>query len=79
MPKKNRATRKNRNSRKNNNAAMMGGPAQAGGKRSKSRKLSPGARAWGKHMMEVYREMKARNPATKLGDAMKAAKKTYRK
>ncbi len=74
MARKNRSTRKNRNSRKNNNSAMM-----MGGKRRKSRKLSPGARAWSQHMMKVYREMKARNPATKLGDAMRAAKKTYRK
>ncbi len=74
MPKKNRSTRKNRNSRKNNNSAMM-----LGGKRRKSRKLSSGAREWQAHMMKVYREMKARNPATKLGDAMRAAKKTYRK
>ena len=73
IAKKNRSTRKNRNSRKNNNAAMMGG------KRRKSRKLSSGAREWQAHMMKVYREMKARNPATKLGDAMRAAKKTYRK
>ncbi len=74
MVKKNRSTRKNRNSRKNNNAATM-----LGGKRRKSRKLSSGAREWQAHMMKVYREMKARNPATKLGDAMRAAKKTYRK
>ena len=72
MARKNRSTRKNRNSRKNNNAAMMGG-------KRKSRKLSSGAREWQAHMMKVYREMKARNPATKLGDAMRAAKKTYRK
>ncbi len=72
MARKNRSTRKNRNSRKNNNSMM-------GGKRRKSRKLSSGAREWQAHMMKVYREMKARNPATKLGDAMRAAKKTYRK
>ena len=72
MARRNNATRKNRNSRKNNNSMM-------GGKRRKSRKLSSGAREWQAHMMKVYREMKARNPATKLGDAMRAAKKTYRK
>jgi len=36
----------------------------AGGKRSE----------WLKKVMRVYKEMKARNPATKLGDAMRAAK-----
>jgi hypothetical protein len=58
--------------------------SQAGGKRKtrkggKGRKLSSGARVWQDHMMSTYREMKARNPNTRLGDAMKAAKKTFRK
>ena len=50
---------------------------QEGGKRKGrkgTRKLSAGASAWHKHMMKVYKEMKAKNPATSLGDAMKAAK-----
>jgi hypothetical protein len=46
-----------------------------GGKRRKTRKLSPALAAWNKSVMEVYREMKKRNPATKLGDAMREAKK----
>jgi hypothetical protein len=52
---------------------------QSGGRRrgKKTRKMSSGADKWRKHMMQVYRDMKARNPATKLGDAMRAAKKTY--
>jgi hypothetical protein len=29
--------------------------------------------------MSVYREMKARKASTRLGDAMKAAKKTWKK
>ena len=53
--------------------------SQSGGKRRKSRKLSSGARAWQDHMMKTYREMKARDSSTRLGDAMKAAKKTFRK
>ena len=48
---------------------------QEGGKRKGTRKLSKGASAWHKHMMKVYKEMKAKNPSTSLGDAMKAAKK----
>jgi hypothetical protein len=62
----------------NNTAAV---PAnQTGGRRRghrKSHKLSSGAAKWRDHMMKVYREMKSRNPATKLGDAMRAAKKSY--
>ena len=34
--------------------------------------------AWTTHLMKVYKEMKAKNPDTKLGDAMKEAKKTYK-
>ncbi len=45
-----------------------------GGKR-KTRKLSPALKEWNKRVMEVYRELKKRNPATKLRDAMKEAKK----
>ncbi len=33
---------------------------------------------WTTHLMKVYKEMKAKNPETKLGDAMKEAKKTYK-
>jgi hypothetical protein len=46
-----------------------------GGKRRKTRKLSPALAAWNKRVMEIYREMKKRNPATKLMDAMKEAKR----
>lgn len=45
--------------------------AQAGGKRRKTRKMSKGASNWNKKVMEVYRELKKKNPATKLGDAMR--------
>lgn len=34
---------------------------------------------WNKHLMDVYHKMKSKNPATKLTDAMKEAKKTYKK
>ena len=43
------------------------------------RKLSKKLTAWNVHMMKVYRDMKKKNPNIKLGDAMKAAKKTYKK
>jgi len=45
------------------------------GTRKGKRTLSPALKAWNEKVMKVYREMKKKNPATKLGDAMKAAKK----
>lgn len=45
------------------------------GTRKGKRTLSPALKAWNEKVMAKYREMKKRNPATKLGDAMKAAKK----
>lgn len=49
-------------------------PAVKGGKR-KTRKVSKGASDWNKKVMEVYRELKKKNPATKLGDAMRECSK----
>lgn len=49
-------------------------PAVKGGKR-KTRKVSKGASDWNKKVMEVYHEMKKKNPATKLGDAMRECSK----
>ena len=48
-------------------------------KKSKRKGKKKGPTAWNKHMMVVYKSMKAKNPSVKLGDAMKAAKKTYKK
>jgi hypothetical protein len=47
----------------------------AKGTRKGKRTLSPALKAWNEKVMKLYREMKKRNPETKLGDAMKAAKK----
>jgi hypothetical protein len=44
---------------------------QAGGKR----KLSPALKEWNMRVMTLYREMKKKNPKTRLMDAMRAAKK----
>ena len=63
------STRKNRTRKANNNNK------QAGGKR----KLSPALKKWNQHVMEVYRKMKKTNKNYKLRDAMKAAKKTFKK
>ena len=48
------------------------------GKKTKGKKRPPSA--WNKHVMAVYRSMKADNPSMKgMGLAMKAAKKSYKK
>lgn len=47
-------------------------------KKTKKKKKRP-ATAWNKHMMMVYKSMKAKDPSVKLGAAMKEAKKTYKK
>jgi hypothetical protein len=57
---------------------MAKGTRKAGKKSTKKtakRKLSPALKAWNEKVMKKYREMKKTNPNTKLGDAMKAAKK----
>ena len=45
------------------------------GGKSKTRKVSKGASDWNKKVMEVYRELKKKNPFTKLGDAMRECSK----
>lgn len=65
--------------KKNNKNKLEGGnqcgsmPKIMGGKRRKTRKMSKGASDWNKKVMEIYRMLKKKNPATKLGDAMKHA------
>jgi hypothetical protein len=56
---------------------MAKGTRKAGKKSAgtRKRKLSPALKAWNEKVMKKYREMKKKNPNTKLGDAMKAAKK----
>lgn len=61
----------NARSRKQRNNVTVKQRKQAGGKRV----LSPALREWNKKVMTLYREMKKKNPATKLMDAMRAAKK----
>ena len=48
--------------------------AQRGGKKG-TRKLGKKMSSWNKLVMQVYRELKAKKKDTKLGDAMKEAKK----
>ncbi len=44
-------------------------------KKTHKRKMSAGAMAWRKKVMDTYRELKRKNPNAKLGDAMKLAAK----
>ena len=53
----------------------VGKGAKKSTKKTAKRKLSPALKAWNEKVMKKYREMKKSNPNTKLGDAMKAAKK----
>lgn len=64
MANRNNITNKQRKQRTNTRK-------QEGGKR----KLSPALREWNQRVMALYREMKKKNPKTKLMDAMRAAKK----
>jgi hypothetical protein len=52
---------------------------KAEGGRRKTRKMSKGASEWNKKMMEVYRDMKKKDPNVKLGAAMKKAAEMKRK
>jgi hypothetical protein len=61
---------------------------QMGGKRksrrqskkgAKTRKTKGGASDWNKKVMEIYRELKKKNPAVKLGAAMKEASRRKKK
>ena len=44
-------------------------------RKTRKGKLSPALAAWNKKVMTLYKTMKAKNPKTRLGDAMKAAKR----
>ena len=59
-----RDTRKSKKTERKNRKETR---KQDGGKRKQT--------AWMKKVMETYREMKKKNPSTRLGDAMKEAKK----
>jgi hypothetical protein len=61
---------------------QMGGKRKGKGKATKkrsTRKLSNGASNWQSKVMKVYKEMKAKNPKVKLGDAMKRASELKKK
>lgn len=75
---------KNR-SRKNKGGACMnkqeggkkdkqeGGKDKKEGGKRKTRRMAKGPSDWNKKVMEVYRDMKKKDPSVKLGAAMKRA------
>ena len=62
----------------NKRMKRSGKKSKSSGKKSK-RKGKKAATSWNKHLMKVYREMKAKDNKVKLGQAMKEAGKTYKK
>jgi hypothetical protein len=75
----NRKTRRNsRKASRRNNAFSR--KAQHKSSRKSTRKAQAGGKSdWNKKVMEVYRELKRKNPATRLGDAMREASRRYKK
>jgi hypothetical protein len=72
--RKNKSKKNNMMGGKKNKNNMTGGKRKGTKKRS-TRKLSNGASNWQGKVMKVYKELKAKNPQTKLGDAMREASK----
>jgi hypothetical protein len=68
------ATRKNMRKQSKSRKA---GKASKANKSRKTRKNQAGGKRseWLQKVMRVYKEMKAKNPTVRLGDAMRAAKK----
>ena len=59
--------------------ASRGKRMSGGSRKSTRRAQSGGASAWLKHVKKVYASLKKKSKDASLGDAMKAAKKSYRK
>ena len=66
----------NNNRRNKNKNKTVGGDRNKNKNKNKSggnRKTRKAPSDWNKKVMEIYHNMKKKNPATKLGDAMKHA------
>ena len=77
----NRKTRRNsRRSASSRAASSRAASRKASASRKSTRKAQAGGKSdWNKKVMEVYRELKSKNPATRLGDAMREASRRYKK
>ena len=72
-------TRRNKNKNKDK---MDGGDRNKNKNKNKSvggRKTRKAPSEWNKKVMKIYYEMKEKNPATKLGDAMRHASELKKK
>ena len=70
--------------KKGGGSYKKGGSRKKGSKRStrsyrRKGRVPPALRAWNAHLNKVFTEMKKKNPNVLRKDAMKAAKKTYKK
>jgi hypothetical protein len=68
-------TRRNKNRNKNGGGNGCGSVKPAVGGKRKTRKQSKGATTWVQSVMKVFKELKAKNPASKFRDALKEASK----
>ena len=69
-----RKTHRRGRGRKSGGAPVVPGNKSTGGSR-KTRKSRTGANTWIQSVMRVYKEMKAKTPGTRFGDALKEASK----
>ena len=72
----------NSNNSNNSNENMEGGDRNKNKNKNKSvggRKTRKAPSEWNKKVMKIYYEMKEKNPATKLGDAMRHASELKKK
>ena len=72
------------NNNNNGNENMMGGDRNKNKNQNKNksvggRKTRKAPSEWNKKVMKIYYEMKEKNPATKLGDAMRHASELKKK
>lgn len=66
---------KQHGTRRNKNKNGGGCSSKLNGGKRKTRKQSKGATTWVQSVMRVFKELKAKNPATKFRDALKEASK----
>ena len=70
--------------KKGGGSYKKGGPRKRSGKRStrssrRKGRVPPALRAWNAHLNKVFAEMRQKDPKVLRKDAMKEAKKTYKK
>ena len=79
MPKRRSMKTAMRRAVKSLSKKMQRGPMRKSTKKAKKKTSKKSGNDWNKHVMQVFKDLRAKDPNAKLGDAMKAAKKTYKK